>query len=173
MALFYRRYIIRATWVIWDGLFQWVQGYVFSPVYALQFYVRYNFLTISIGWLDLKEDKIVGSQNKGALTEEDKFKFSDIKTFNKSFWLLSLSCVIVYVGIFPYIQVVSGMLQDRFQFSEETAGQLFGIPYIISACISPFLGFMIDKIGKRVLLSKNILKSLVQLSLGLLYNYLA
>jgi nitrate/nitrite transporter NarK len=44
------------------------------------------------------------------------------------------------------------MLQDRFGFSEATAGQLFGIPYTISACASPFLGFMIDRVGKRVLL---------------------
>jgi Na+/melibiose symporter-like transporter len=29
---------------------------------------------------------------------------------------------------------------------------LFGIPYTISACTSPFLGFFIDKVGKRVLL---------------------
>lgn len=44
------------------------------------------------------------------------------------------------------------MLQDRFGFSEQAAGSLFGIPYTISACTSPFLGFFIDKVGKRVIL---------------------
>jgi MFS-type transporter involved in bile tolerance (Atg22 family) len=29
------------------------------------------------------------------------------------------------------------------------AGYYFSIPYIIQAVLSPFLGFLIDKIGKR------------------------
>lgn len=104
--------------------------------------------------MDKRADTVDGKSGAEVkvLNEEDKFKFSDIKTFNKSFWLLCFSCVIVYMAIFPYIQVASGMLQDRFGFSEATAGQLFGIPYTISACLSPFLGLMIDKVGKRVLL---------------------
>ena len=28
---------------------------------------------------------------------------------------------------------------------------MFGIPYVISACGSPFFGFLVDKVGKRAL----------------------
>jgi len=31
------------------------------------------------------------------------------------------------------------------------AGKLYGIPYIISACTSPFLGLVVDKVGRRVI----------------------
>ena len=52
----------------------------------------------------------------------------------------------------PYIQVASDLLQTKYHFDKIKAGFLFGIPYIISACLSPVLGLTIDKIGKRVLL---------------------
>lgn len=54
--------------------------------------------------------------------------------------------------IFPYLQIASDLLQVKYHFSKVTAGYLFGIPYIIAACLSPFLGFLIDKIGKRAIL---------------------
>lgn len=59
-------------------------------------------------WYDYKADKIDGSSK--LITEEEKFKWSDILTFNRSFWYLCISCVMVYIGIFPFIQVVSDML---------------------------------------------------------------
>ena len=78
---------------------------------------------ILLVFLDRRADIMDGrTGSTKVLSEEDKFKFSDIKTFNKSFWLLCFSCVIVYMAIFPYIQVASGLLQDRFGFSEATAG---------------------------------------------------
>lgn len=42
------------------------------------------------------------------------------------------------------------MLQTKYGLSEKVATKVFGIPYIISACTSPFLGLLIDKVGKRV-----------------------
>ena len=44
------------------------------------------------------------------------------------------------------------MLEEKYCISTELAPKLYGIPYIISACTSPFLGLLVDKIGKRVLL---------------------
>ena len=44
------------------------------------------------------------------ISEEEKFKWSDIKTFSRSFWYLCFSCVLIYIGIFPFIQVASDML---------------------------------------------------------------
>jgi MFS family permease len=88
------------------------------------------------------------------VSDDEKFRFSDIKTFNRSFWIICVSCVIIYMAILPFLQVASKMLQEKFGFSEATAGGLFGIPYTISACTSPFLGILIDKVGRRTLMSK-------------------
>jgi len=56
------------------------------------------------------------------------------------------------MSIFPYIQIASDLLQTKYHFDKITAGYLFGVPYIIGAVLSPFLGFAIDKVGKRALM---------------------
>lgn len=77
---------------------------------------------------------------------------SDIYSFNTSFWLLTGSCVLTYMSVFPYIQNCSDLLQKKYGFDKVKAGYLFGIPYVISAIISPFLGAAIDRFGKRAFL---------------------
>jgi MFS family permease len=73
-------------------------------------------------------------------------------TFSTSFWLLTGSCVLTYMSVFPYIQNCSDLLQKKYGFDKVMAGYLFGVPYIISAIASPFLGALIDRFGKRALL---------------------
>lgn len=46
------------------------------------------------------------------------------------------------------------MLTVKYGIPEESAPILFGLPYIISACTSPFIGFMLDKVGYRAHFSK-------------------
>ena len=89
------------------------------------------------------------------ISEDEKFKLSDLKQFNRlPFWLVTFSCVIIYMVIFIYIQYASDMLQERFGFSDSLAGTFYALPYIISGVTSPILGFVIDKIGKRAIFSK-------------------
>ena len=68
------------------------------------------------------------------------------------FWLLTISCVCTYMSIFPYLQVVSDLIQKKYNLDQTTAGSMFGVPYLISAFASPFLGFMIDRVGRRALM---------------------
>jgi len=56
------------------------------------------------------------------------------------------------MSVFPYVQNCSDMLQKKYGFDKIKAGYLFGIPYIISAIASPFLGAAIDRFGKRAFL---------------------
>ncbi len=72
--------------------------------------------------LDKKADTVDKTTQTKVVSENEKFRWQDIKTFNKSFWAICLSCVLVYMAIFPFIQVASKMLQVRFGFDEETAG---------------------------------------------------
>ena len=88
------------------------------------------------------------------LSAEDKFKFRDLRQFNTlPFWLVTGSCVIIYMVIFPYVQFSSDMLEKRFGFAS-SSGTWYAMPYIISGIMSPILGFVIDKKGKRALFSK-------------------
>jgi len=67
------------------------------------------FMAFLLCWIDswaAKKDGI-----SVVLSEEDKFKFSDLKQFNGlPFWLVTMSCVMLYMVIFPYIQFASDML---------------------------------------------------------------
>ena len=88
------------------------------------------------------------------ISEDEKFKFSDLKEFNKlPFWLVTASCVIIYMVIFPYVQYSADMLETRFGYGK-SAGTWYALPYIISGVCSPILGITIDYVGKRALFSK-------------------
>lgn len=62
-----------------------------------------------------------------------------------------MSCVTLYMVIFIYIQFAPDMLHERFGFTTVEAGTFYTVPYLLSAVLSPILGFTIDKIGKRAL----------------------
>ena len=46
------------------------------------------------------------------------------------------------------------MLEEKYRIPHSVAPMIFGIPYWISAGIGPILGFIVDKVGHRVHLSK-------------------
>lgn len=103
-------------------------------------------------YLDRKAEKEDPENEAAVVAEEDKFTWADLYQFDLSFWLLTGSCALTYMSIFPYIQVASDLLQTKYHFDKITAGYLFGIPYIISAVTSPLLGILIDQVGKRAFL---------------------
>lgn len=84
--------------------------------------------------------------------DDEKFKWSDVWSFKTSFWLLTVSCVVTYASVFPFIQIASDLVQKKYGFDEDEAGNLCFIPYWFSAALSPFLGFGLDKFGHRAIL---------------------
>lgn len=91
------------------------------------------------------------SSKKVELSEEDKFHWKDLTTFGRPFWLVAFSCVFVYSAMFPFIQLSADDLELKYGFDKNAAGTLYSVPYLMSAFLSPFLGFVIDKIGKRAI----------------------
>jgi len=110
------------------------------------------FNAFGLVWLDKKAEDQNPRSQRAQIAAEEQFKWSDLWDFDISFWLLTGSCVLTYMSVFPYIQVASDLLQTKYQFDKIQAGYLFGVPYIISAVSSPFLGLAIDKVGKRALM---------------------
>lgn len=65
--------------------------------------------------IDKRRMKKVGAQSDIAEPEaEEPFKMSDLKNFRLPFWLLTISCVCTYMSIFPYIQIVSDLMQKKY-----------------------------------------------------------
>ena len=56
---------------------------------------------------------------KVKLSEDEKFKFSDITKFKLPFWFLTGSCIFTYMSVFPYYQLASKMIQNKYGFNED------------------------------------------------------
>jgi len=90
---------------------------------------------------------------------EKEMRFKEILQFGRLFWLLSLSCVVVYGCIIPFNNVASTLIIERYichgkcptperQSSAETkASFVMGIPFIMTACLAPFMGALVDRFG--------------------------
>jgi len=52
---------------------------------------------------DRKTAHVEISANEKEKDPEEEFKFKDILQFKLPFWLLTISCVVTYMSIFPYI----------------------------------------------------------------------
>lgn len=129
-------------------------SYGLGPALMVGFFICVFSLANAFGlvFLDKKAEDQNPESEQAQLSEGDKFNWSDLYSFDISFWILTGSCVLTYMSIFPFIQVASDLLQVKYHFDKITAGYLFGVPYIISAVMSPILGIAIDKVGKRALL---------------------
>ena len=55
---------------------------------------------IILGYLDKRAERIL-KKNAGQSTEV--IRFSDVKDFPATFWLMTMICVAYYVAIFPFI----------------------------------------------------------------------
>mmetsp|Transcript_12569 Transcript_12569/g.21157 ORF Transcript_12569/g.21157 Transcript_12569/m.21157 type:complete len:177 (+) Transcript_12569:128-658(+) len=104
---------------------------------------------IGILILDRKAEK---ERNQASKTEKKSgkpFNLNDLKHFDSRFWHLTASCTVTYMTILPFIAVSSELFQQKYGFSKVEAGSLFSIPFIISTFSSPFLGYMVDRVGMR------------------------
>lgn len=61
-------------------------------------------------YIDKKAEDQNPDSEKAALAEDEKFKWSDLYGFKVSFWLLTGSCVLTYMSVFPYLQIASDLL---------------------------------------------------------------
>ena len=84
------------------------------------------------------------------MMEEESFKCSDLKLFEKPFYYICLSCMFNYIAIINSIIFGSATLQQRYQYDSKVAGIFFTMPYVIAAICSPILGWYVDTYGKRM-----------------------
>ncbi|ESO08291.1 hypothetical protein HELRODRAFT_92341, partial [Helobdella robusta] len=103
---------------------------------------------ILVGILDrigLKQLGMEETSNQDA----KKLKFTDIKHFNLLYWLIDLSIMFFYNGVFPFVADASKFIQDKYGYNQKDASYVSGAVYYLSMVLSPFLGYVVDIIGKR------------------------
>lgn len=101
-----------------------------------------------LGFLDKRAARILKKEDSHT---GEVIRLSDVKDFPLTLWLIFIICVAYYVAIFPFIALGLAFFQAKFDIDPQRAGAVNSVVFIISACASPFLGFMVDKVGKNVL----------------------
>ncbi|CAK9292040.1 unnamed protein product [Gordionus sp. m RMFG-2023] len=91
------------------------------------------------------QDNIVTNKDKA-----EKVSIKDIKDFPLNVWLINIVCVTYYVALFTFIGLGIPFFQNKFGLSLARASVVNSIVYIISAFISPILGFVVDKVGRNL-----------------------
>lgn len=79
----------------------------------------------------------------------DKIVFSDFKRFNASYWYITLLCVTFYSAIFPYTAFSTDFIHEKWGYSVIGAGRITSIVIFASMILSPILGGVVDRIGRR------------------------
>lgn len=134
-----------------------------SPSLASGLYINWQdplFLAAALGLLCIVSGIIyfileANAERKydlGKAGETDKFVLSDIYKFNGSFWLIVLLCVTFYSAVFPFRSFAIKFYMEAHGLSRESAGFYNSILPMASMIATPFIGLLVDFIGKRALL---------------------
>jgi len=81
--------------------------------------------------------------------QKKKVKLSDVKKLPFIFFLLFLSYAFLFGSFIGISNNLNNILDKRFGFTVESAGTLVMGYYLISAIAGPFVGYIIEKAGKR------------------------
>lgn len=81
--------------------------------------------------------------------ETDKLNLKEIVKFSPSFWFVVILCTTFYSAIFPFRGFAPAFFENAHGASGELAGQLNSMVIVASMFATPFIGLLIDKIGKR------------------------
>ncbi|CAG04340.1 unnamed protein product [Tetraodon nigroviridis] len=91
----------------------------------------------------------------GAIQEESrKVRVQDVKLLSLRYWLLVLTIMFFYNGIFPFIADASKFIQDKYSgYSQKEASYIAGAVYDSSLVLSASAGILIDYVGLRGILA--------------------
>ncbi len=120
-------------------------------LWAAAFFCLLSFLSnVVYVILDKKAEKAgILTTSIGEGEAVDKIVLSDVKKLNAPFWYITLLCVTFYSAIFPFTAFSSDFFHEKWNFTLSTSGTLTSIIIFFSMCLAPFLGRLVDKVGKR------------------------
>ena len=83
---------------------------------------------------------------------DEEMKLSDIRNLDFSYWILACIIMLSEDLFLTFLDNGNAFLQAKFGFTTESAGVLLTIPYVFSACVTPFFGICTDRVRQRSLL---------------------
>ena len=104
--------------------------------------------------MDARFDKAHGIMSgRGAVRDEDKFKFSDLGKLltNSRFLLISLLCVFFYCCIISFKKFGTSIVIPRFGMELESAKWVITMIPFFTVVFTPLFGALVDKLGKATL----------------------
>ncbi|KAI1896252.1 hypothetical protein AGOR_G00092890 [Albula goreensis] len=121
-------------WTLWGGTLLCVMGFMSAVI---------------VSALDKVGMKQLGLD--GAIQEESrKVRVQDLRQLSLRYWLLVLTIMFFYNGIFPFIADASKFIQDKYSgYSQKEAAYIAGAVYDSSLVLSATVGILIDYVGLR------------------------
>ncbi len=83
------------------------------------------------------------------VAKQDEVKLRDMFVFDKSFWYISILCLVFYSAIFPFKTFAPRFFIAEHGLNLATAGAVSSIITLAAMILTPFFGGLIDKIGRR------------------------
>ncbi|KAM4698820.1 lysosomal dipeptide transporter MFSD1-like [Rhinophrynus dorsalis] len=125
-------------WTLWGGTILCVLGFLSA-------------ITVSV--LDKVGMKQLGLD--GAIQEgSKKVRVQDIRHLPLRYWLLVLTIMFFYNGVFPFVADASKFIQDKYPgYDQQTASYIAGAVYDSSLVLSAVVGILIDYVGMRGVLA--------------------
>lgn len=97
---------------------------------------------------DKRAERILG---RAILQSDEPIRLKDATNFKSEFWMLTLICVSFYLTIFPFIAIGSRFFQTKWGYEPTKADAADSVIYVISAVTSPFIGLLVDKVGRNLI----------------------
>lgn len=126
---------IGLTWTLWGGAMLCLLGFLAAIV---------------VSTLDTVGIRQLGQENRQK-AESKHVRITDIRHFSLRYWLVTITILFFYNGVFPFVADASKFIQDQYNYPEDSPvpSYLAGAVYDVSLLLSPFLGLLIDVIGMR------------------------
>lgn len=124
-------------WTLWGGAMLCGLGFICALV---------------VSFLDKMGVRALGDEDNLKM-QSKKLKVTDIKHFSLSYWLLALAIMFFYNGVFPFVADASKFIHLKYHMDPKVSAYIAGAVYDVSMVLSPFLGGVIDVIGKRGILA--------------------
>lgn len=81
--------------------------------------------------------------------ETDKLDLKGLLSYSRSFWIIVLLCVTFYSAVFPFRSFAIKFFQQFHGMDRSDAGDLLSYLPMASMFATPFIGLLVDIIGKR------------------------
>lgn len=130
-------------------------GAKIAKIFNVPTTVLFGFLLLIIGLItfiayNVMDKKLDSQMLLESGSEEDNFKFSDLKVIflNRGFWYITALCVLFYSAVFPFYKYGPDLMVNKFNVSEAWAGVIPSLVPFGTIFLTPLFGSIYDKKGK-------------------------